>query len=95
MDTTLAPAPPFLDTDSRLSPAGAAVYEKCRDCHLFIEENDTGGDPEIAPFVHLYGSCDACAETDASHAATPGGGHATLAWWKANGPALMRARFEG
>lgn len=77
-------------------PDGSVTYEKCRDCHLFIDRNDSeeDGDFEIAPFVHLYGECDLCVATDESHDATPGGGRGTIEWWKANGPELMQARFD-
>jgi hypothetical protein len=73
---------------------GELLYEKCADCHLFIDENAAyePGSP-WAQYVHLFGECDLCVATDESHEARPGGGHGTLDWWKANGPLLMRLRF--
>jgi len=99
LDTSLAaPADSAIDipVGTHRESDGSVTYEKCRDCHLFIDRNDVEEDSdfEIAPFVHLYGECDLCVATDESHDATPGGGRGTIEWWKANGPELMRARFD-
>lgn len=73
----------------------APEYEKCADCHLFVDDNPSHepGDG-LAPYVHLMGGCDFCVATDETHEARPGGGSHSLAWWKEHGPALMRIRFD-
>lgn len=87
----------LLSTDRpgiRLETDGTLTYEKCRDCHLFIDVNDVEYDDDtLAAYVHLFGECDLCVETDESHEARPGGGRGTLDYWKANGPDLMKVRF--
>lgn len=70
-------------------------YEKCSECHLFVERNDDAEqDPMLVAYLHLYGECDFCVATDESHEANPGGGTRPLSWWREHGPELMRARFE-
>lgn len=70
-------------------------YEKCSECHLFVERNDDAEQNQsLAEYLHLYGDCDFCAATDDSHEAKPGGGIHPLSWWREHGPELMRARFE-
>ncbi|BDZ52653.1 hypothetical protein GCM10025867_48940 (plasmid) [Frondihabitans sucicola] len=82
-------------TGIHLEADGTVTYEKCSACHLFVDRNDSFDDDDtLAPYVHLYGECDLCVETDESHEARPGGGRGTLDYWKANGPDLMKARFD-
>ena len=71
-----------------------ATYEKCADCHLFIEENDTGGDASLAEYVHLHRGDEADDALDASHEARPSGQIKTLDTWKRTGPPEMIARFK-
>lgn len=82
-------------TAATAAVAPEVEYEKCLDCHLFVEPNDDfENDPTLAAYLHLYGECDFCTATDDSHEAKPGGGTHPLSWWREHGPALMRARFE-
>jgi hypothetical protein len=67
------------------------VYAKCKHCHLFVDENDGHGEG-VAKYIHLHRGDDADEAIDASHEPEPGE-TATLAWWRINGPAEMRARF--
>jgi hypothetical protein len=68
-----------------------AYYEKCAECHLFVERNDANGnDPDLAEYVHL----DRDDSADSDHEARPSGQRANLAAWHVFGPAAMRARFE-
>jgi hypothetical protein len=70
-------------------------YEKCKHCHLFIEDNYDGEeDEDIAPYLHLSRGDAADALIEETHNAWPSGEVASLAWWQDNGPAEMRARFE-
>jgi hypothetical protein len=70
-------------------------YEKCKFCHLFIEENDDHEeDPDLASHLHLSRGDAADALIEETHNATPSGHIATLDWWKINGPTEMQARFE-
>ena len=68
------------------------TYEKCRECHLFIEENVDSG-PDIAPFVHLTRGDAADDAIDETHEAKSSGEIHTLAYWRKNGPDKMRERF--
>lgn len=72
------------------------LYRKCRDCHLFVEENSSREeDPEVAEYVHLYGECAHCERVATSHNAIPEAGPGqTLDYWKADGPEIMRLRFD-
>ena len=70
------------------------LYEKCRDCHLFVDENyahEPGS--EIAPFVHLARGNAADEKLDADHEPVPSGMKANLATWRVFGPVAMRERF--
>lgn len=70
------------------------LYEKCADCHLFVEPNGAADDdPTLAPFVHLHRGDAADEALDASHEARPSGMRTNLAVWRAYGPEPMRARF--
>lgn len=69
------------------------LYEKCHDCHLFVEPNDDTV-PGTAGYVHLCGDDTEDEALDASHDARPSGMQATLAVWQSYGPPAMRARFE-
>ncbi|MFE6966921.1 hypothetical protein ACFVAJ_17555 [Agromyces sp. NPDC057679] len=67
------------------------LHTKCQQCHLFVEENSDAG-PDTAAWLHLYGECELCEETNSSHSAEPGPS-APLEFWEQFGPRLMRARF--
>ena len=69
-------------------------YEKCRDCHLFVEPNPSYGPPSpgIAEFVHLSRGNDADERLE-DHEAVPSGMKANLATWQVFGPVAMRERF--
>lgn len=70
------------------------LYEKCRDCHLFVEPNDAHKPgTEIAEFVHLSRGNDPDEALDASHEPVPSGMRANLATWRVFGPVAMRERF--
>jgi len=71
------------------------VYEKCANCHLFVEENSAfDGGEIIAPFIHLARGDDDDEAIENDHDATPSGQKRTRAWWRKNGPLPLRARFE-
>lgn len=74
------------------------MYEKCADCHLFVELNASFADstPEfpIAEYVHLHRGDVHDEALDATHEARSSGILRTLNWWKDNGPYAMRARFD-
>lgn len=72
---------------------GGPTYEKCVECHLFVEENYTGGNPTIAAFVHLHRGDEADEALDATHEAKPSGQVETLTTWERIGPPEMIARF--
>ena len=71
------------------------LYEKCADCHLFVEPNDV--DPiegwTLAPYVHLHRGDAADEAIEETHEAKPSGMKANVATWKAYGPIAMRQRF--
>lgn len=71
------------------------LYEKCADCHLFVEPNEALGEAQsgIALFIHLHRGDEADEALDESHEAKPSGMKATLATWRAYGPPKMRERF--
>jgi hypothetical protein len=76
------------------------LYEKCADCHLFVEPNDVEAhwelgarESDIAPYIHLHRGDEADEAIDESHEATPSGMKANLATWKAYGPLAMKRRF--
>ncbi len=73
--------------------ADSDVYEKCAHCHLFIERNEDPG-PGWADYFHMHRGDEDDEALDAAHEAEPSGQKHTLAWWKANGPLEMRARFD-
>ena len=69
-------------------------YEKCKHCHLFIEDNYVADEDEgLAPFVHLHRGDEADEALDATHEAEPSGEIHTLDYWREHGPEAMRARF--
>lgn len=76
-----------------------SLYEKCAECHLFVEPNNAfdGQWPEdmggIAPYVHLARGDEIDEPIDESHDAKPSGEVATLRTWMRHGPAPMRDRF--
>ncbi len=67
-------------------------YTQCRGCHLFVEPNH-GSDPHEAQWIHLSRGDDADEKIENTHDAGPGAESHPLDWWRANGPAAMRARF--
>lgn len=67
------------------------MYEKCADCHLFVEVNETTPQEGVALFMHLAREGDE--ELEASHEPRPSGMRANLTAWRAYGPPAMRARF--
>lgn len=71
------------------------LYEKCADCHLFVEPNDV--EPiegmTFADYIHLHRGDDADNALDESHEAKPSGMLANLNTWKAYGPPEMKERF--
>lgn len=73
------------------------LYEKCADCHLFVEVNAAAEDfdpsENIQPFDHLHRGTPEDEALDSSHEPRPSGMKATLATWRAYGPEAMRARF--
>jgi len=73
-------------------------YEKCADCHLFVEPNAAVSDFDtsegIAPFDHLHRGDEADEALVWSHEARPSGMRANLATWRAYGPPEMRLRFD-
>lgn len=72
------------------------LYEKCADCHLFIEPNaSVEDDPGVAAYDHLERGDTSDASITENHDARPSGTRGTLPWWRANGPAEMVARFDG
>ncbi len=82
-----------------MSSTADHLYEKCADCHLFVERNDSldGADPKyaatLAPYVHLHRGDEADEILDESHEARPSGHLANLSTWRAYGPYAMRVRF--
>ncbi len=70
-----------------------SLYEKCRDCHLFVEPNEASGEG-IAPYVHLHRGDEADEALDGSHEPEPSGMIATLTAWQTYGPPEMRERFD-
>ena len=70
------------------------IYEKCRDCHLFVEPNSayTPGSL-LAPYIHLARDNAADEAIENTHEAVPSGMRANLATWKVYGPVAMRERF--
>lgn len=69
------------------------IYEKCRDCHLFVEPNPSyEGLPDIAQFIHLHRGNPADEKYD-EHEPIPSGMKANLATWRVFGPRKMRERF--
>lgn len=71
-----------------------ATVEKCGLCHLFIHENETYGDPTLAPYLHSHRGDEADEALDATHEAQPSGQIETLATWMRIGPPQMLARFH-
>ena len=69
-----------------------AMYEKCQQCHLFVEPNHIDGSG-IAAYVHLHRGNDSDTRLDENHAAVPSGEIHPLDYWRVHGPAAMRARF--
>lgn len=70
------------------------IYEKCKNCHLFIGENPSYGDTEgLARWVHLHRGDNPDETLDETHQAEPSGLIATIEVWKKFGPPAMRARF--
>src|SRR5690606_9199057 len=70
------------------------LYEKCADCHLFVEKNDDyQPDSGIAEYAHLHRGDEADEELDGSHEARPSGMKANLPAWKEFGPPAMLKRF--
>lgn len=77
------------------------LYEKCKHCHLFIEDNSPGNNPadmaanggDIADWVHLNRGDEADEAIEETHNAEPSGLIATLNVWKKFGPPAMIARF--
>lgn len=72
------------------------LYEKCADCHLFVEPNDVEpieGMSDIAPYIHLHRGDEADEALDETHEAKPSGMKANIATWKAYGPQAMKERF--
>lgn len=82
-----------LDGEFPLPPTPPVLYQKCRDCHLFVEPNDVDVEDGIAPYVHLHRGDDADEAIEESHQAQPSGLLATLDVWKQFGPPAMRVRF--
>lgn len=71
------------------------TYEKCADCHLFIESNSSAeDDPAAAPYDHLTRGDESDGSVAETHDARPSGERGSLPWWRANGPAEMVARFD-
>lgn len=71
------------------------THEKCADCHLFIEPNASTGDgSDVAPYDHLTRGDEGDESVAGTHDARPSGQRGSLAWWRANGPAEMVARFD-
>lgn len=68
-------------------------YEKCAECHLFVEPNGSDGG-DVAEYVHLTRGDSADDALDYSHTARPSGAIAPLDYWREHGPAAMRARFD-
>lgn len=93
---SLGAEPEGWDDEEDLDEEGATLYQKCKDCHLFIEENyvEPGNPHGYAPYVHLHRGDEADEAIDESHEATPSGMKATLDTWKACGPVEMRQRFD-
>lgn len=89
----LAPYLERLNVSGIFTVGKVTLYEKCAQCDLFIDVNDTQGD-NIAAYIHLM-SDDRPGDTelDESHEPTPSGQLATLSVWRAYGPEGMRARF--
>lgn len=70
-------------------------YTKCNQCHLFVETNPAYEDDNtLAQYIHLSRGDDEDTAIEESHDAAPSGEKRTLAWWKANGPLPIRARFD-
>ncbi len=72
--------------------ATISVFTKCNNCHLFVELNHGAG-PDEAQWIHLSRGDDADEKIECTHDAGPGADSHPLNWWRANGPAAMRARF--
>ncbi|MFF3017090.1 hypothetical protein [Streptomyces sp. NPDC057939] len=76
------------------TPPTEVLYERCAKCHLFIEENGSAADDDLAaPYVHLDRGDEADEAVTGSHDASPSGERATLAYWRQHGPEAMRERF--
>jgi hypothetical protein len=74
--------------------ANDVLYEKCRDCHLFVFPNAVEGDPEdVAKYVHGHRGDDVDEALNETHEAMPSGRKANLLAWKTYGPLAMRERF--
>lgn len=69
------------------------LYEKCAECHLFVEPNDQPLGQGFALYIHLHRGDEADEALDETHEALPSGQKANLATWKAWGPQAMRERF--
>lgn len=70
------------------------LYEKCRDCHLFVEPNVAYDDaPGTAEYMHLARGNAIDERLDADHEPRPSSMKANLATWRVFGPLAMRERF--
>lgn len=86
-----------LFVDYTMSDDGT-LYEKCLNCHLFIEYNSEHGGinydrDDIAEYVHLHRGTPEDEAIDYTHEAKSSGMKATLATWRQFGPPEMVARF--
>ena len=78
-----------------LDEEDVTLYQKCKDCHLFVEKNgDHRPGNGLAEYLHLHRDDAADRLIDESHEARPSGLIATLDTWKACGPMEMRQRFD-
>lgn len=73
-------------------------YEKCTECHLFVEKNpsyeDSTPDFPIAEYLHLHRGDENDNLIDESHEPKPSGMIHDLDYWKKFGPEEMKERFH-
>lgn len=84
-------------TEAGPTDEGVLLYEKCRDCHFFVDDNPAWepGAVSIARWMHLSrGDAEDDRWTE-DHDAMPSGQIASLSVWREFGPPLMRQRFTG
>ena len=71
------------------------MYEKCSECHLFVEYNSEHEDDlMLAEYLHLHRGTADDEALDSTHEARSSGILHTVDYWMEHGPHAMRARFR-